>query len=175
MSSQFFRRGLIALAIVIVVAAIVPGIRLYHRFVTHVSTDDAYIDGTVALVSSRVSGTVIDLYVQDNWTVKEGQLLLKLDPRDVEVRVAQAEAQLARAKQSVDEMYSGVNAANAGVRLADSQLGQAQIDFDRARTLKEQGVASVEAYDQAATALKVAFANKALAGHQLAQAQAALG
>src|SRR5215475_9669941 len=122
MSSQFFRRASLALAVIVVAAGIIPGVRMYHRFATHVSTDDAYVDGTVALVSSRVSGTVIDLYVQDNWTVKEGQLLLKLDPRDFEVRVAQAEAQLERARQTVDEMYSGVDAATAGVHLADSQF-----------------------------------------------------
>ena len=175
MSSQLFRRALLVLVIVAIAASILPGLRFYRTFVTHVSTDDAYVDGTVALVSSRVSGTVVDLYVQDNWTVKEGQLLLKLDPRDFEVRVAQAEAQLERARQSVDEMYSGVDAATAGVRLADSQLTMAQTDFNRARTLKDQGGASLESYDQAETALKVAVANKALATHQLAQAQAALG
>src|SRR6266702_2965315 len=163
MSSQYLRRALLVLAIVVVAAGILPGLHLYQHFVTHVSTDDAYVDGTVALVSARVSGTVIDVYVQDNWTVKEGQLLVKLDPRDFDVRAAQAEAQLERARQTVDEMYSGVDAATAGVRLSESQLGQAQIDYDRAKTLKEQGVSSIEAYDQAQTALKVAIANQALA------------
>ncbi|SRR5579885_19402 len=175
MNSQLFRRGLLVLVIVLIAAGIKPGLRLYREFTTHVSTDDAYVDGTVALVSSRVSGTVIDVYVEDNWHVKEGQLLLKLDPRDFEVRVAQAQAQLERARQAVDEMYSGVDAATAGVRLADSQLSQAKIDYERAKTLKDQGVASLESFDQAQTALKVALANKALAAHQLAQAQAALG
>lgn len=175
MSSQLFRRTLLVLAVALIVAGIVPALHFYRNFVSHVSTDDAYVDGTVALVSSRVSGTVIDVYVEDNWSVKQGQLLLKLDPRDFQVRVAQAQAQLERARQSVDEMYSGVDAASAGVHLADSQLGQAQIDYDRAKTLKDQGVASLESYDQAQTALKVAVANKALAAHQLEQARAALG
>jgi membrane fusion protein (multidrug efflux system) len=175
MNSQLFRRALLVLVIVAIAAGIVPAIHFYRNFVTHVSTDDAYVDGTVALVSSRVSGTVSAVYVQDNWQVKEGQLLLQLDPRDFEVRVAQAEAQLERARQTVDEMYSGVEAATAGVRLAESQLNQAKIDFERARALKEQGVASLESYDQAQTALRIALANKALAAHQLEQARAALG
>ncbi len=152
-----------------------PALRFYRNFETHVSTDDAYVDGTVALVSSRVSGTVTNVYVEDNWTVKEGQLLFSLDPRDFEVRVAQAQAQLERARQTVDEMYSGVQAADSGVRLAESQLGQAKIDFERTKTLKEQGVASLEASDQAETALKVAVANQALATNQRDQARAALG
>jgi membrane fusion protein (multidrug efflux system) len=175
MNSQLFRRALLVLVVVAIVAGIMPALRLYRSFTTHVTTDDAYVDGTVALVSSRVSGTIIAVYVEDNWSVKEGQLLLKLDPRDFEVRVVQAEAQLERARQSVDEMYSGVDAATAGVHLADSQLNQAQIDYQRQKTLKEQGVASLESYDQAQTALRVAVANKALATHQLAQARAALG
>ena len=175
MSSQSFRRAVLLLAVAVIVAGIVPALHFYRNVVSHVSTDDAYVDGTVALVSSRVSGTVIDVYVEDNWTVKQGQLLLNLDPRDFQVRVAQAEAQLERARQSVDEMYSGVDAASAGVHLADSQLTQAQIDYDRAKTLKDQGVASLESYDQAQTALKVAVANQALAAHQFEQARAALG
>ncbi|MGO9449867.1 MAG: efflux RND transporter periplasmic adaptor subunit [Candidatus Binataceae bacterium] len=175
MRSQLFRRALLVLAVIVIAAGIMPALRFYRNFETHVSTDDAYVDGTVALVSSRVSGTVTNVYVEDNWTVKEGQLLFSLDPRDFEVRVAQAQAQLERARQTVDEMYSGVQAADSGVRLAESQLGQAKIDFERTKTLKEQGVASLEASDQAETALKVAVANQALATNQRDQARAALG
>ncbi len=62
---------------------------------------------------SRVAGTVTNVYVEDNWTVKEGQLLLTLDPRDFEVKVDQAQAKLDRAKQSVDELYAGVRGREA--------------------------------------------------------------
>jgi len=175
MRSQLFRRALLVLAVIVIAAGIMPALRFYRNFEAHVSTDDAYVDGTVALVSARVSGTVTNVYVEDNWTVKEGQLLFSLDPRDFEVRVAQAQAQLERARQTVDEMSSGVQAADSGVRLAESQLGQAKIDYERTKTLEEQGVASLEASDQAQTALKVAVANQALATHQLDQARAALG
>ncbi|HXW83777.1 MAG TPA: HlyD family secretion protein [Candidatus Binataceae bacterium] len=156
-------------------AATVPAVHYYSYLSTHVSTDDAYVDGTVALVSSRVAGTVTAVYVEDNWTVKEGQLLLELDPRDFEVRADQARAQLDRARQSVDELYAGVDAAESGIKLVQSQLHQAQIDYNRAKQLKDQGVLSAESYDQAETALRIAVANEALAQHQLAQAKAALG
>ncbi len=162
-------------AVLALAAAIVPALHYYRYFESHVSTDDAYVDGTVALVSSRVSGTVTNLYVEDNWTVKEGQLLLTLDPRDFEVRVDQAQAALERAKQSVDQLYQQVDSADAGVKLAESQLNQARIDYARAVELKKQGVVSAEYYDQSQTALRVAMANQALAGHQLEQAKAALG
>ena len=175
MNSQLVRRVLLAVAIIVAAAAAIPGFHYYRYIESHVSTDDAYVDGTVALVSSRVAGTVTNVYVEDNWTVKEGQLLLTLDSRDFDVRVEQAQAQLERARQSVDELYAVVDAARAGVALTVSELKQAQIDFVRAKSLKEQGVVSIEQYDQANTALRVAMADEALAEHQLTQAQAALG
>ncbi len=92
--------------IVVLLAAIYPAYRYYEYFESHVSTDDAYVDGSVSLVSSRIPGTVAKVYVLENWKVKAGELLLTLDPRDYQVRVAQAEAQLARARQSVDELYA---------------------------------------------------------------------
>ncbi|HUY28396.1 MAG TPA: HlyD family secretion protein [Candidatus Binataceae bacterium] len=175
MRESLFRRVLLVIIIVAIAAAVVPALHFYHYFESHVSTDDAYVDGTVALVSSRVSGTVSNLYVEDNWTVTEGEVLLSLDPRDYEVRVDQARAQLARAHQAVDEMYAGVDEAQSGVRLARSQLHQAKIDWERAKALKSQGIVSAEYYDQAQTALRVATANSALADHQLTQSRAALG
>ncbi len=175
MNSQLVRRVLLAVAIIVALAAAIPGFRYYRYIESHVSTDDAYVDGTVALVSSRVAGTVTNVYVEDNWTVKEGQLLLTLDPRDFDVRVEQAQAQLERARQSVDELYALVDAARSGVSLTVSQLKQAKIDFMRAKALKEEGVNSIQQYDQANTALGIAMADEALAEHQLTQAKAALG
>jgi membrane fusion protein (multidrug efflux system) len=175
MNSQLVRRGLLVMVIIAIAVAALPAYHYYGYIESHVSTDDAYVDGTVALVSSRVAGTVTNVYVEDNWTVKEGQLVLTLDPRDFEVKVEQAEAQLERARQSVDELYAGVQAAHSGVSLVQSQLKQAKIDFERAKSLKEQGVVSAEQYDQANTGLRIASADEALAEHQLTQAEAALG
>jgi membrane fusion protein (multidrug efflux system) len=129
MKSPWLRRALLAIVIVAAIAGIFPAIRYYDYFTSHVSTDDAYVDGTVALVSTRVAGTVSAVYVEDNWTVKRGDLLVTLDPSDFQVRVDQAAAQLARAKQTVDEMFAQVNAAEAGLSLATSQAGQAKLDL----------------------------------------------
>src|ERR1700738_1940364 len=146
MNSPILRRVLLVGGIMLVTAALLPGYHYYQDIKTHVTTDDAYVDGTVALVSSRVNGTITNVYVEDNWTVKEGDLLLTLDPRDFDVRVEQAQAQLDRAKQTIDELYSQVGAAQSGVSLAGSQLKQARIDFNRAKSLKDQGVVSSAQY-----------------------------
>src|SRR5579872_6156459 len=155
MKSPWLRRALLAVIIVAIIVGIFPAIRYYGYLSTHVSTDDAYVDGTVALVSTRVAGTVSAVYVEDNWTVKRGDLLVTLDPSDFQVRVTQAEAQLARAKQTVDEMFAQVKAAEAGLALADSQAKQAKLDYNRAEQLRKAGVVSTEFYDQAVTAYRM--------------------
>ena len=127
MNSQLVRRVVLVVVIIGIAVAAIPAYHYYRYIESHVSTDDAYADGTVALVSSRVAGTVTNVYVEDNWTVKEGQLLLSLDQNDFDVRVDQAQAQLERARQSVDELYAGVQAAKSGVALTVSQRQQAQI------------------------------------------------
>ncbi len=166
------------LLVVIVIAlliAIVPAYHYYKYFTSHVSTDDAYVDGSIALISSRIPGTVGRLYVMENWHVNAGDPLLELDPRDYKVRFDQAQAQLGRARQSVDQNFAQVEAAQAGAKLAESQLNQAKIDFQRARELRREGVVSRQYYDQADTAMAVAAADRALAEHQVQQARAALG
>lgn len=169
------RKIVLVVVAIVVIALLVPAWHYYQYLESHVSTDDAYVDGTVALVSSRIPGTVAKLFVEENWRVKAGDLLLELDPRDYQVRLDQAEAQLERARQSIDQLYAQLAAAQAGYQLADSQLRQAEIDYQRAKALRAQGVVSREYYDQATTAYRVALADRALAEHQVQQAQAALG
>jgi membrane fusion protein (multidrug efflux system) len=175
MMSLWSRRAAFVAAAIALLAAVYPAYRYYRYFVTHVSTDDAYVDGTIALVSPRIEGTVDAIYVEENWTVREGELLITLDPRDFGVRVERAEAELARARQTVDELYAQVAAAEAGVALSQSQLKQARADYERAKALKDSGVVSGQYYDQAETTYRMALANEALAKHQLAQVRAALG
>jgi membrane fusion protein (multidrug efflux system) len=175
MKSIWLRRILLAAVAVLLLAAIFPAIRYYRYFNSHVSTDDAYVDGSVGLISSRINGTVVKLFVEDNWRVKADDTLLELDPSDYQVQVNGAQAQLERARQTVDQLYAQVEAARSGLKLAESQLKQARIDYNRAKQLKAQGVVSSEYYDQATTALGVGLATQGLAVHQLMQAEAALG
>jgi membrane fusion protein (multidrug efflux system) len=169
------RKIFLVIVVIVLIALIIPGWHYYQYLESHVATDDAYVDGTVALVASRIPGTVNHLYVEENWAVRAGDPLLTLDPRDYQVRVDQSEAQLERAREAVDQLYAQLDSAQAGSRLAGSQLSMAQIDFGRAKELRAQGVVSREYYDQALTAQNVALADQALADHQVQQARAALG
>ena len=64
------RKILLVIVVLVLLALTVPGYHYYQYLESHVSTDDAYVDGTVALVSSRIPGTVAHLYVEENWAVR---------------------------------------------------------------------------------------------------------
>jgi membrane fusion protein (multidrug efflux system) len=75
------------------------GYKFYAFSSTHEETDDAYVTAHLHQVSSRINGTVEKVLVDDNDHVKSGQLLVALDPRDYEVRVEQAAAELETAER----------------------------------------------------------------------------
>ncbi len=175
MNRIFRRRYIVAVLVLVGLAfAAKPAIRYYHFMIAHVTTDDAYVDGTVDLISSRVSGNVSQVYVQDNWIVKAGDLLISLDPTDSEVRVERARANLNRARSMVDQEYAQLTEAQAGQSLAEAQLQQAQTDYNRAKTLRKVGVVSQEFYDQSETAFRSSAANLSLAKQEVARSRAAL-
>lgn len=103
----------------------------YWQFAsTHQTTDDATVVGHIHQVSSKVAGTVGEVLVNDNQQVKEGDLLVKLDPKDYQNKVQQAVAALQSAQQQA-------NAAQANIGLASQtttgKTTQAQGDVSTAQ------------------------------------------
>ncbi|HTO54321.1 MAG TPA: HlyD family secretion protein [Myxococcota bacterium] len=171
------RRTLVlgALALVLLPLALVFGWRSVRFAQTHESTDDAYVDGSTATVAPRIAGTVTAVSVGSNWSVEAGQLLLQLDPRDYQVKLDQAQAQLERARQTIDQLHAEYGAAVSSLALSQQRLHQAELDFSRAEQLNSAGVVSRDSYDRMDTALRVARADRDLAEHRVEQARAALG
>jgi membrane fusion protein, multidrug efflux system len=168
-------RVLLVAALLVVPAGLTFGWQHLRFAETHESTDDAYVDGGTTTVTSRVAGTVVAVSVGTNWSVDPGQTLVQLDPQDYQVKLDEAQAQLERARQTVDQLHAEYGAAVSALSLSSEQLHQAETDFARARKLTEAGVNSRESYDHAETALRVARANRDLADHRVTQALAALG
>lgn len=107
------------------------------------STDDAQVDAHLNAVTSRVDGTIIKVYVEDNQMVNAGDRLVDLDPRDFEVAVDQARAQVAQAASMVTaqrpnlpitevENTTNISTAEASVASARAALAAAQHDRDTA-------------------------------------------
>jgi membrane fusion protein, multidrug efflux system len=142
------RRGLLggSVAAVLVVALVIH----YHNRVT---TDDAQVDGHIVPVSSKVYGNVVEVLVNDNQQVKGGQVLLRIDPRDYQVKVDQAKAAVAVAESQARGAQVGVPLTHGVVRsgssAADAQLAAAQADHERAKLAYEMAAGSDLAYARA--------------------------
>ena len=94
----------IVLLAVIAVVLIVVGTIYFINASNHETTDDAYTTGRLHYISSRVAGTVIGVPVDDNQFVKQGQVLVKLDPRDYQVKVDEARANYLKIKADNDRI-----------------------------------------------------------------------
>ena len=90
---QFQRRLLGAGA---AVALVTLGLIYYYH--GRVSTDDAQVDGHITPVASKIYGNVAEVLVNDNQQVKAGQVMARIDARDYQVKVGQAQAALALAQ-----------------------------------------------------------------------------
>jgi membrane fusion protein (multidrug efflux system) len=92
-------RIFVVIAVVILLA--VGGYFLWQYLSSYESTDDAQIDGHINAISARIAGHLSEVLVEDAQLVKAGDVLVKIDPRDYEVAVSQAQANLADAEASL--------------------------------------------------------------------------
>jgi len=114
------RARLLLAAAVLVLAGLGYGAYLWHYSRTHVSTDDAYVSARISPVSARVSGTVAEVLVRDNQDVKAGEVLVRLDPKDFEVALAQGRAAAEAAKGDLENAVVSVPLTDETTRsLAD--------------------------------------------------------
>lgn len=151
---------------------------LYGR--THVTSDNAQVEGHVIPVLPRVLGYVTAVYVSENEPVKEGQLLFELDDRDFRSKLVQAKADLAAARaaagdRGVDgQAEAQVAAAKAAVVVAQANADKASADYKRYQDLAPRGVVSPQQLDAARAAADVSAAQLDAARKQVAAAEASL-
>jgi len=141
---------------------------------THVSTDDAQIDGHIIPILPKVGGFVAAVRVEENHSVKAGDTLVALDDRDYRVRLAQADADLAVALAGVSNKVR-VGQAEAQVEQAQATAAKARADLDRMRPLAEQDIVSRQQLDAAEANARAADASLAAAEAALVGADARVG
>src|SRR5579862_4448552 len=175
-------------AMVVAVILAIGGVRFWNYLQSYQDTDDAQVDAYLDPISARINGTVSAVYVDNNQSVKAGQLLIQLDPRDYEVAVEQARAQLAQTQADLNSARQQYVSALATIRQAEAQNYLAQRDAQRYAKLIRLSVASQSEFDrydaaaraQAATVnvdeAAAASAQRAIASReaQVKSAQAAL-
>ena len=129
------------------------------------STDDAQVAGHVSPVAARVSGPVVAIRVQDNQAVKAGDVLVEIDPRDYQLAVEKAQADLASAQAAARAARTGVpimsttsrselKAAESGTANAAAMLKAAEREVDASKAKVEAAKARRE--EAAANATRAA-------------------
>jgi membrane fusion protein, multidrug efflux system len=152
-----------ALAAILIAVHVVKG---WSR----VSTDDAYVDGRVHSIASKVPGTVKRVLVDDNRPVKTGELLVEIDPQDYEVRVNEARAALDAEKSRLADAEAGIKAAQATVEVQEVAAKQAELDKNRASALFKDNVVPKERLEKSETAFNMSVSQLKAAKEQLARA-----
>ena len=155
------RRIVIGAAAVVGLAGLLFGGWVWWQARSQVSTDDAYVEGAVAVVSAKVMGNVVELLVQDNQQVKAGDVLLRLDPRDFRAKrdqtaaaVAVAEAALLALRSELpmtrgvtaaqgDEARGALEGARAGEAASQSAVEEAQAQLEAKRAAASAAEADV--------------------------------
>ncbi len=154
------RGGLFLLVVVLVVAVLGAGY-WYVKLRGVVSTDDAYIDGDRATITTKVLGRIDTLGADEGDTVQVGQLLIALDDSDLQARLAEATAQL--------------ELAQTNVKLAEVNESRAKDDYDRASVQLQGHAIPQEQFDHARTTLESSQAEHQIALAKVRTARTALG
>jgi len=151
---KFRRIYLIPLALLLIVGAVF----LWLYFSSYESTDDGQVDVHLYPVSPRISGYVVRVNVNDNQYVQQGTVLVEIDPKDYEVAVAKARADVANAEATAKSLNisvpitsvntssqlksaaSDVSNTTAGIITAEKQLAaaHAQVEQAEANDVKAQ-------------------------------------
>jgi membrane fusion protein (multidrug efflux system) len=100
-----------------------------------VETTDAYVNGNLVRLTPQVSGTVIAINTDETQFVKSGQVLVRLDPHDTEVSLAQARASLGQTVRDVAQLFAQEARDRAAVSAQQSLLSQAAQDLERDRSV----------------------------------------
>ena len=154
----------VAVALVLLLLVAIAVYAAYMHFRDRVSSDDANVDGHISAIAPKISGNVIEVAVIDNQTVKAGEVLVRIDPRDYQAAVdiakaavSQAEGQLRAARVTVPWINDTTESGNT---VASAQLADSQTEVERARIAYDQANSSDLAYAQANVASKQASSDR---------------
>ena len=150
------RRPAVSAIGAVLLASAIAGGYLYASYANHfVSTDDAFIAARQSALAPKVSGYITAISVTDNEHVAAGQVIARLDDRDYRVALAQAEAQVAAAKASIENIDAQLDVQQAQIAANQAQVDQAQAALvfaqqqaARYQHLQQTGYGSVQNSEQ---------------------------
>lgn len=169
-----------AIAVIVLAAATQYGLYYWNTGRFLVSTDDAYVQADSVIISPKVSGYISQVLVRDNQQVSSGEVLARIDDRDYRTALAGAQANVAAAIASIDNLQQEIGAQTLAVEqaqqavVADRAAAQfAQQDYQRYAVLSHNGAGSTQEAQQSAANIqeKQAALQRDITGVALARKQ----
>jgi membrane fusion protein, multidrug efflux system len=111
------------------------------------STDDAYVEADKVGISTDVSGIVQDVDVRDNQPVSAGQVLYRLDPRQFQIALDNAKANLAQTALTIEAMKRDYQRMLSDVAAQEAQVALDQVNYNRNTSLVASDVVSKASND----------------------------
>jgi membrane fusion protein (multidrug efflux system) len=154
------------LPVVLLVAGMYGGFQWWRVWRFQQSTDDAYVESDISLISPKIEGYIKEVRVEDNQHVKAGDVLFIIDDSDFAAKVAAAQAAVDGEVASVatfetrhDHQIAMINQAEAMVGSANAELNRANLDQKRYISLVTSEVATKQRYETAEADATKAAAN----------------
>lgn len=138
-------------------------------------TENANLRQARVSIASDAAGRIMEVDVADNQAVKKGDVLFKIDAQPYQIALAQADAAVAGARVSVEQLRAAYSQAIAQEKSAASQVKYMQSQYDRAADLARKGINAKSSLDEARTDLDKAKQDDAVALQGIESARAALG
>jgi membrane fusion protein (multidrug efflux system) len=165
----------LTLMVAVPLVAAVVALHMYASGGRHVVTENAYVKANIIAVSADVSGRVVGVDVADNQIVKPGEHLFSIDPVPFRIAVAEADAQMAVIHRDFAQLHFDVREAQAEAAESRERLRFLNQQFERQKKLKQRGMGSEEAYDEALHELKFGEESLRKLDQRIARSLAALG
>ncbi|NRA91040.1 MAG: efflux RND transporter periplasmic adaptor subunit, partial [Simkaniaceae bacterium] len=143
------KRNQIILWVSIGFIAVAIGILIYYLTVLRYEqyTDDAYVQGNLIEITPQVPGIVSSINVDNTDLVKEGQILVNLDPTDYQIALEKSKNELGEAVRDVVQMFLKVEELEADLAEKEALLFKAEKDYENRVTLVEVGGVSKEEFE----------------------------
>ncbi len=142
---------------------------------THISTDDAFVEGNIHVIAPKIGGTIRAVRVTDNQAVKKGDLLVELDEADYAAKTSEGQAAVMTEQGKLAEQSAKISAKRANLALQEANLRQAELDIQRAEKLFKEDAISKERHEKTRTAYDVTLHQVRVAREELRQAESFLG
>jgi membrane fusion protein, multidrug efflux system len=160
---------------ILVLAAVVLGLLVYHLFYSNPRTDDAYVQADTAAVAAHVSGQIVRLPIKDNQAVKNGDLLFVVDPRPYKLALDTARTKLKLTEIEIRTLNDSVHTAQAQLTDRKAQAANTRQYLDRIVPLQARDFVTENEVIETRNKLKAADAGVSSARYELEKAQDALG